>query len=245
MRRVLIVDESETIVRNITEGCFAEDCVMTCADGDLALTYLTEFMPEILIINMSLPFKDGLEVLREAAYLPRRIIAFSFWSNPWLLRVLGLLGVQYVLYMPSARGVRQALENMEKKQTNIRADLRGTVLKHLHQLGFNSNLDGFQMLAVGLPLFFSDPKQQLTKELYPAISCALESGNGQTVERSIRQAIHNAWQQRNDSIWEQYFSRDAKGEIRNPSNKKFLSALVTRLQQEMEGEDMNEDPANG
>ena len=241
MRRVLIVEESHTLVQSITEGCFADDEVRNCADGNLALRMLTEFMPEILLINLSLPYKDGLEVLREAAYLPRQIIAFSYWSNPCIWSILGCLGVQYGLHMPTPNSVRHALASMETAPTGIRADLRASVITHLQRLGFSPNLDGYTMLLVGLPLFYADPQQPLTKELYPAIACALGQGNSQNIERSLRQAITTAWKQRNDQQWQQYFPCNAKGQISKPSNKKFLAALVNRLQQEAEGYEKHDD----
>ena len=234
MRRILIVDESDLLIRILTKDCFSEDVVRSCADGNTALNMLTRFHPEILLINMSLPYKDGLSVLREASYLPRQVIAFSYLTNPYVVKTLSLLGVQYILHMPTSGGVRQALRAIQCAQTGIRADLRQIVTEHLQRLGIPTNMDGYKMLTVGLPLFYTDPTQPLGKELYPAIACALGQGNEQTVERSIRQAITRGWECRNDSVWEQYFTRNAGGQISCPTNKKFLTVLVRRLQQELE-----------
>ena len=229
MRRVLIVDESEMLVDIIARECFSDDKVLSCADGNTALRLLTEFQPEILLINMSLPYKDGLAVLREAAYLPQQVVAFSYLTTPYVVQMLGLLGVQYILQTPTPGSVRQALKTMQSTRTGIRADLRQLVTEHLHRLGIPTNLDGYKMLAVGLPLFYKDSAQPLGKELYPAIVCALEQGTQKTTERSIRQAIAAGWANRNDGVWELYFNRNAKGQISCPSTKKFLTALVRRL----------------
>ena len=238
MRRVMIVDESDTLVQIITENCFVEDTVYSCADGNTALDMLTRFQPQILLINMSLPYKDGLTVLREAAYLPQQVIAFSYVTNPYVMQALGLLGVQYVLHLPSVAGVRQALAATESYCTGIRADLRQTVIEHLQRLGIPMHMDGYRMLVVGLPLFFQDTTQPLGKELYPAIICAMGQGTEKTVEHSIRLAITTAWKQRTDRVWQQYFSYNAAGKIACPSNKQFLAALVRRLQTECKnGED--------
>lgn len=230
MRRVLIVDDSDILIRYITRECFADDQVYTCANGLQAGAMLLEYRPDILLINLSLAYRNGLEVLREAEFLPKTVIAISYVSDPHILQVLGALGVRHVLYMPTPAAVRQALECEEQMIPWVRTDLRSRILTHLHRLGIPTNLDGYQMLTVGLPLYLQDPGQTLSKELYPAIACAIGRGSSQTVERSIRQAIHAGWKYRDDQIWREYFTVDAAC----PNNKKFLTALVTRLQQETE-----------
>ncbi len=232
MRRVLIVDESEMLVQIITKACFGDDEVRFCADGNTALALLAQYRPDLLVINMSLPYKDGLTVLRQAAFLPRQVLAISYLTDPYILRELGALGVQYVLHMPTPSGVRQALKTMANMESGIRADLRSAVVEHLHRLKIPTNLDGYRMLVVGLPLFYKDLSQPLGKELYPAIICALGQGSEQTVERSMRQTIKAAWKNRTDSVWTQYFPPNSRGVIPCPSTKKFLTVLARQLQQE-------------
>ncbi len=130
--------------------------------------------------------------------------------------------------------VQQALDFEENMIPTVRTDLRSQILNHLHRLGIPNNLDGYQMLTVGLPLYMQDPGQTLSKELYPAIACAMGRGSSQTVERSVRQAIHAGWKHRDDRVWREYFMPDAGGTATCPNNKKFLTALLTRLQQETE-----------
>lgn len=233
MRRVLIVDESEVFATIISDACFAQDEVRICGDGNAALTQLHQFRPDLLLLNLSLPFKDGLAVLREAAYLPKRLMAISYLSNPYILRSLGALGVQYVLHLPTAGGINQALAVINEQKPAVRSDLRSSVTEHLQRLRIPTNLDGYRMLVVGLPLYMSDISQQLGKELYPAIVYALGQGTEQTVERSIRQAIKSAWSQRDDGVWAQYFQPNSRGVIRCPSTKQFLTVLARRLEAEL------------
>ena len=232
MRRVLIVDDSELLVQHIANACFSGDEVCSCGDGNTALDMLSAFCPDLLLLNMTLPYKDGLAVLREAAFLPKTILAISYMTDPHVVRMLGALGVQYVLHMPTARGIDQALQYLQQVSPAVRTDLRSSVIEHLHRLRIPTNLDGYRMLAVGLPLFLGDIGQQLGKELYPAIACAMGYGTEQTVERSIRQAIKTGWKCRDDHVWGQYFPPNTRGVISCPSNKKFLMTLAQRLQEE-------------
>lgn len=232
MRRILIVEESEVLAQLFQETCFPEDTVRICTDGYAALELLEEFRPEILLLNLTLPYKTGWEVLLEATYLPRQTVVFSYLSNPYISQGLGCLGVQCVLHMPTPDSIRQALVWMQSNRTGVRADLRQRVTEHLQRLGIPKNLDGYQILAVALPLLVHTPDQALGKELYPAVVCALGKGNEKTVERSMRDGITQGWQRRNDIIWAEYFPRNSNGQISCPTNKQFLMALLDKLQKE-------------
>ena len=232
MRRVLIVDHSDVFAGIVKNTCFANDQVTTCSDGNEAITLLSEFRPDLLILNLSLAYTDGFTVLRNAQYLPQTVIVLSYLSDPFILRISGALGVRYVLQMPTPMGIRYALKEIEKMAPGVRTDLRSTVLAHLHRLGIPTHMDGHQMLTLGLPLYLKDPGQTLSKELYPAIACAMGRGTAITVERSLRQAIRAAWKRRDERIWQEYFPVGVHGTITCPNNKKFLTALLVKLQQE-------------
>lgn len=237
MRRVLIADGSEILIQLIAKACFADDEVYRCTDGHSALEMLVQHRPEIFLLNLSLPYKDGLAVLREAVFLPRRVIAMTYLSDPHILRELEALGVQYVLHMPTADGVRQALATVEARLSGVRTDLRGQTVFHLQQLGISPKLQGYQMLVVGLPIFCRDPAQLLDKELYPAIVCAMGQGSTASVERSVRQAIRSGWKNRTDRVWRQYFPVNARGEIRCPTVKSFLKVLAPLLEAQCDAQE--------
>lgn len=232
MRRVLIVDHSDVFIRAVSDACFAADQVLSCSDGSEALSLLSDFRPDLLILNLSMVYTDGFTVLRQAQFLPETVILTSYVADPYVMRIAGALGVRYVLQMPTPIGIRHALKEIEKSPPGVRTDLRSVVLGHLHRLGIPTDLDGHQILTLGLPLYLQDPDQTLSKELYPAIACAMGRGTAQTVERSIRQAVQAGWKHRNEQIWREYFPTNAAGIISCPNNKKFLTAMLVQLQQE-------------
>lgn len=233
VRRVLIVEQSEILIRVLAKDCRPEDDVRFCADGMTALSMLAEFRPDVLVINMSLPYKTGLDVLMESTYLPPYILVSSYVTNPYVTRVLGVLGVQCILHMPTAGSLRRALDLLSDEHGRIRPELRQQITQHLRRLGLNPGMEGYKMLVVGLPLLFQDPTQPLVKEFYPAVADAMGKVSPAAVEKTIRDVVSKAWQCRNDSVWEQYFSRNGQGKISHPSNGKFLKTLVYCLQQEM------------
>lgn len=70
--------------------------------------------------------------------------------------------------------------------------------------------------------------QSITKELYPSVARQFGCNSAQ-VERSIRNAIQGAWNQRNDSLWAQIFQPDETGTVPRPSNATFITRLADRL----------------
>ena len=83
-------------------------------------------------------------------------------------------------------------------------------------------------MVTGLPIFAKNPQQTLTKELYPDIA-KLHGKSGAQVERSIRNAIEQAWQHRDERIWRMYFSPAPDGSIPRPTNGQLLHTLMRQI----------------
>jgi DNA-binding NarL/FixJ family response regulator len=79
----LVLADDHPIVINGLERLFAleRDCevVATCTDGAAALEAVTRHRPDVLVLDLGMPVKDGLAVLRElkAANLPTRAVVLT------------------------------------------------------------------------------------------------------------------------------------------------------------------------
>ena len=71
MYKLLIADSSEPYTDALREVFHKEFELQTCQDGETALELLSSFSPDVLVINLMLPFKDGLTVLQESAFRPK------------------------------------------------------------------------------------------------------------------------------------------------------------------------------
>ena len=74
-------------------------------------------------------------------------------------------------------------------------------------------------------LLLQDPTLQVTKEVYPAIAKEYGTSN-LAVEKAIRAVIEVAWENRNDSLWRQYFPLAPTGQIPRPTAGQFLTRLA-------------------
>lgn len=66
--RVLIVEDDSALGLFLEKGLAAEGHEVRCAeDGETAVRVALEYQPELMLLDLSLPRKDGLEVLAELA----------------------------------------------------------------------------------------------------------------------------------------------------------------------------------
>ncbi|MBQ7768803.1 MAG: response regulator [Oscillospiraceae bacterium] len=219
MLKLLVADMSEEFTSAVEKALHSEFEIKICQDGETALELLHYFKPDVLIMHLWLPFKDGLTVLQESTHKPRVIMALAHYMPRYAEKRALELGVQYVLFMPTVETLRVRLMDMIA-EIQPREDTRVAV--HLHALGFRTNLDGYRQLREGIPVYAQNPEMLLSKELYPAIGDIFGLPDCRTVEHSIRKAITDAWSRRNPIVWEKYFP----GATEAPTNKVFISKLA-------------------
>lgn len=226
---VLLIAESSEYFRSALADAFSADFqVHTCSDGYDALEQLRSLQPDGLIINLSLAFRDGLSVLREAKYLPPVVMALCSTRSGYILHCLQELGVSFMMPIPcTVHAVRtHFLELMETgPQATALRELQQRIARHLDMLGIPSHLGGYKMLALAIALYHGDPLQTLTKEIYPAVAEHLD-GNYEisAIEHAIRSAISVAWRHRENAVWKEYFPKS-----KLPSNKQFIAAISQQL----------------
>lgn len=94
-------------------------------------------------------------------------------------------------------------------------------------LGVMPKYDGYRYLVQAISLYLDAPVQMSNKNLYLAL-VALYNGtvDAKQIEQSIRSAIRQAWEKRDDKIWSCYFPCDSNGKIAKPSNGDFISTVA-------------------
>lgn len=226
---VLLIAESSEYFRSALADAFSADFqVHTCTDGFDALEQLRTLQPDGLIINISLAFKDGLSVLREAERLPPVVMVLCATRSGYILHSLQEADVSFIMPVPcTVRTVHTRfleLTTTDPREMAFR-QLQTRASTHLDMLGVPSHLGGYKMLCLAVALYHQDPQQVLSKETYPAVAEHL-GGNYEipAIEHAIRSAISVAWRHRDSSLWREYFPKD-----KLPSNKLFISVLSQKL----------------
>ncbi len=196
--------------------------VISCRDGQEALLLAEQEDPALIILELSLPRMDGMQLLRTLGRWESRplVLIYTAANTDYLLGALRELPVDYLLRKPMpVPTVAERAREMLEAQSQTEADWRTSDL--LIRLGLPEHLQGFRNMAVGISLLTEDPDQFLGKTLYVEIALRNRVSDD-SVEKSIRDAIHSGWNRGNRSLWQQYFP----GADRAPQNKSFLIRMA-------------------
>lgn len=113
--RVVIADDHGVVrqgIRGVLEGVDGLEVVGEAADGGEALQMVTELHPDVVILDVNMPGKSGLEVtsdLREAAH-PVRVLILSMHDDPeYVLQAVRSGADGYVLKDAPPSELREAV----------------------------------------------------------------------------------------------------------------------------------------
>ena len=231
MQKLLIADGSDSFSIKLAEELASQFEVFTCADGQEALELLSLHQPDILILNLMLPYVDGLTVLQKTTFRPSLILATTMHMSAYVEQAVQALQIDYTMLSPSAEAVAARLRDLLYNDTANQedSDAHTWVVRHLHALKIPTHLDGYRQLYLALPLFAENPLQLLTKELYPAVADLCCCKDSRAVEHSIRKAIQAAWKNRDNAVWSKYFTGSCAVQEECPTNKEFLCRLAEIL----------------
>lgn len=234
MQKVLIADHNEDFSLILAGALRGRFLVETCPDGARALERLRRERPDALILDLMVTGMQGLELLkivRTEGLCGAVIVASSFYSN-YVIDAIQRYQVDYAVRKPcSVQSVVDLLDDMlagpELFVTGSPTP-ENVVASMLLALNVPSHRNGFRYLRMGILMCAQDPTLQVTKRVYPEI--AKEFGTSkQAVEKAIRAVIDVAWQNRNESLWRQYFPAAADGRIPKPTNTQFLFRLAEAM----------------
>ena len=110
MTKLMIAVKSEALAAELSEA-LTEYALCICHTGAQALDALETQRPEILILDLSLPWGSGLTVLQEAAYKPPVILGLTNLLGNSVLRTAAAAGAQELLLLPCS--VPQIIRHLE------------------------------------------------------------------------------------------------------------------------------------
>lgn len=235
MQKVFIADHNEDFSLILAGALRSRFQVETCADGTRALERLRIQRPDVLILDLMVPGLSGMELLKYARterLCSIVIVTSSFFSN-YVMDALQRYQVDYVARKPcTIQSITDQLEDMIAATDTAKPtapDPHSTVTSMLLALNIPSHRKGFRYCRMGILMCARDPNLQVTKTVYPEIAKEFKTTK-LAVEKAIRAVIESAWENRNDSLWRQYFPSAPNGKIPKPTNTQFLFRLADALE---------------
>lgn len=233
-RRILIADGSETFRTALAEELSGFFLVETCGNGKQTQSAIKDFNPDVLVIDLMIPELDGISLLKSALNqgMQAQILATTRYISDYVAESMSDMGVGYLMVKPcDIHATVERIKDLAQKTRITQVLPQNRMINAssvLFTLGVPTKLRGHACLREAVMCMVHNPDQSITKELYPRVARLCNGTPGQ-VERSIRGAITAAWNNRDDSVWRQYFGTDAQGNTCKPTNADFITRIADLL----------------
>ncbi len=229
MLKLLVADSSDAFVDTLCGQLGDTFEIARCDDGRDVIMLLHSFCPDLLLLDLMLPGCDGITILESVCAMEDRPVVlvvsriFGFYVQDSMER----LGVSYAMQKPcDANAVANRIRDLAKYPRNQLlpvAEEEETIHSMLRALGFSTKHIGYRCLVEAIRSMAQKPDQLYTKELYPAVGQTIGC-NWRQVERDIRTAIDSAWDDRDISVWQEFFPHRV-GLKRKPTNSALIATL--------------------
>ncbi len=242
---VIIADNSEEFSSSLSSALRQTkdfQIIATATDGEQALRLVSERKPDMLVLDMMLPKRDGLSVLKAVAAMERRpkiLTTTGFWS-PFVANLAAELGASYIMMKPcdietvvdrlkELRG-EMLLKRTEGRRLD-RAGIETLVTGIIHEIGVPAHIKGYQYLREAIIIAVNDMDviNAITKVLYPQVAKTFQTTPSR-VERAIRHAIEVAWDRGDLDTLQKFFGYTVSNTKGKPTNSEFIALIADKLQ---------------
>ncbi len=215
-------------------------------DGRQALELTRTLQPDLLVLDLLMPFLDGFAVLEELAASGYRgetkVVMTSAVNLDFVLKKAKCYDVDYMFIKPFEKDVfkKRMVELMlcdkaeaqDTQEMPPRAD--DIVTRHIKQVGITANIKGYHYLRDAILMVHNDfdLMSRLTTGLYATVADKYNS-TPQRVERAMRHAIETAWNRGNISVLEEFFGYTILETKGKPTNGEFIAMLADKLNTEL------------
>lgn len=256
---ILVVDADTDFADELGKRVIMRDNMLLCGkaySGDIVLPIVKEKMPDIIIMDLTLPALDGISVIRmlqkELTYRPIIIIT-SAYSNDMQRYLINDIPNAYFVRKPisfenlldraselvqAATGfyAKAAGENIDAERTFYRMlrynnsdSTYKRVTNMLHDLGVPAHLSGYGYLRDAVCMVIENPLliNSMTKQVYPKLA-ARSGKTPASVEKAIRTAVEVSWSRGRTEILEEVFGFTVNIQKGKPTNTEYIAMLADR-----------------
>ena len=250
---VMIADNQEEFCAGLTGALQRSEgfqVVGTAFDGEQAVRMVLERKPDILVLDLMLPKKDGLAVLKAINALQPRpaILATSGFITEYVASAVANLGVQYLMLKPcELSAVVERLETLrggpQQRPAPVRhssqPSIESMVTSIIHEIGVPAHIKGYQYLREAIIIAVNDMDviNAITKVLYPQVAKTFQTTPSR-VERAIRHAIEVAWDRGDLDTLQRFFGYTVSNTKGKPTNSEFIALIADKLQLQLKSSEV-------
>ena len=250
---VVIADNTEEFCTGLSaalqqSGGF--QIIGTATDGEQAIRLVSERKPDVLVLDLMLPKRDGISVLRSVSAMEKRpvTLATSGFVTEYVASAAANLGVRYLMLKPcDMSALVERLEeirggenhrnvlNRRPDKTSIEAMVTGII----HEIGVPAHIKGYQYLREAIIIAINDMDviNAITKVLYPQVAKTFQTTPSR-VERAIRHAIEVAWDRGDLDTLQRFFGYTVSNTKGKPTNSEFIALIADKLQLQLKSSEV-------
>ena len=257
--KVMIVDDNVEFVKILTMFIDSQadmKVVETLNDGKSVVAKLKECKPDILLLDIIMPERDGLAVLEdiEESALEKRpqVVVMSAIGQEKITGKAMSLGATYYVIKPfdlnvlverlrelttsnaatfyESKGPKYVSTKLNKISTE---PVEVKVTNLIHDLGVPAHIKGYQYLreAIIMAVVNQEIINAVTKSLYPLLAKKYETTPSR-VERAIRHAIEVAWNRGEIAVHDKIFGYTVNSNKGKPTNSEFIALIADKIRLE-------------
>ena len=258
--KIVIVDDNLQIKNAIVNYLKMQqdmEVVGQGSDGHEAINLIKELEPDVILLDVIMPYLDGIEVLEQINTLknkPQSIMVSAVGQEEVIQRAMKL-GASYYIVKPFeidllVKRIRELKVNKNKKdrqlvtypkkdetkQINFHSkSVESFITKIIHEVGVPAHIKGYKFLREAIILVLKDSNnlEQITKVLYPKIARKYRTTTSR-VERAIRHAIESAWRKGNVELISDIFGNTIYDSRKKPTNSEFIAIVADKIKYELE-----------
>ena len=245
--KVAIVDDSQQM-KKIVQTNFVSDEefeVLEIKDGGNAISEIKVFLPQVVVLDLVLPNRDGFSVLAELKTLditPKIIVCSALTNENFIKKALDYGADNFISKPCSFGALKDAIldaltpqeENnvvsIKKENSKEHKKLDEKISNIFITVGIPAHIKGYQFLREAIKMTISSPDiiNSITKRLYPNIAKRFSTSPSK-VERAIRHAIEVAWNRGKIENINTVFGLPVYDSNDKPTNGEFIALVADKM----------------
>ena len=247
--KIMVVDDNKEFVKLINMYINSQKDMVALDplyDGTNVINAIKQSKPDILLLDVVMPEKDGLTVLEELAdevglEKPLIVIMSAIGQEKVTQKAISLGATYYVVKPFDMITLIDRVRDILKEKDEVKEEymvaygnkslpLEVRVTQMIHDVGVPAHIKGYQYIREAIMLAVNDEDiiNSITKTLYPTLSEKFNTTPSR-VERAIRHAIEVAWNRGQIEMHEKIFGYTVNSNKGKPTNSEFIAMIADRI----------------
>ena len=247
--KIMVVDDNKEFVKLINMYINSQKDMVALDplyDGTNAISAIKQSKPDVLLLDVVMPEKDGLTVLEELSdevgmEKPLIVIMSAIGQEKVTQKAISLGATYYVVKPFDMITLIDRVRDILKEKDEVKEEymvaygnkslpLEVRVTQMIHDVGVPAHIKGYQYIREAIMLAVNDEAiiNSSTKTLYPTLSEKFNTTPSR-VERAIRHAIEVAWNRGQIEMHEKIFGYTVNSNKGKPTNSEFIAMIADRI----------------